>query len=229
MEQQKGRQEEGSAGRFFDRHQRETIEAAMARIIPSGEQPGAREAGTVDFVDHYLSGIDYIYARPDGSGFEKLEGKRADAWRQRITVLQHTYRAGVEELDSRAQQRFGGAFAALSEGQQDDILTAMERPDLKVEQDLVSAMSVAGWTPAEPAMQQVSTETELAFFPLLALHTRQGFYADSIYGGNKDHVGWKLIGFDGPPSMAETHAGTYTTMPYFAEESGNSEEEKSAE
>ena len=225
-------QQDGAATiRFFDAHQRETIEAAMSRIIPSGEQPGAREAGTVDFVDHYLSGIDYIYAKPDGTGFEKLEGKRADAWQHRVSILQRKYTEGVVELDRRAREKHGGVeFARLSEQQQDDILTEMERPQLSVEQDLESAKATAGWAPAEPAMQQVSTEIELDFFPLLALHTRQGFYADSIYGGNRDHVGWKLIGFDGPTSLAETHAGRYTTLPYFADEPGAAEKgDKSAE
>jgi gluconate 2-dehydrogenase gamma chain len=74
------------------------------------------------------------------------------------------------------------------------------------------------FAPVEPAMQQTSAEIDLDFFPLLALHTRQGFYADPIYGGNKDQVGWKLIGFDGPTSLAETHEGRYTTLSYFAEE-----------
>ena len=55
-------------------HQRATIEAAMARIIPTDDTPGAREAGSIDFVDRYLSGIGFIYAKPDGSGFETLEG-----------------------------------------------------------------------------------------------------------------------------------------------------------
>jgi hypothetical protein len=59
---------------FFDAHQRQTVEAAMARIIPTDDQPGAREAGTVEFLDRYLSGLGYVYAQPDGSGFEKLEG-----------------------------------------------------------------------------------------------------------------------------------------------------------
>ena len=36
-----------SADLFFDEQQRETIEAAMARIIPSDHEPGAREAGAV--------------------------------------------------------------------------------------------------------------------------------------------------------------------------------------
>ena len=43
----------------------------MARIIPTDDPPGAREAGTVDFLDRYLAGIDNIYAKPDGSGFER--------------------------------------------------------------------------------------------------------------------------------------------------------------
>ena len=86
---------------FFDAHQRATIEAAMTRIIPTDDQPGAREAGTIEFLDRYLSGIDFIYAKPDGSGFEKLEGKRADAWKQRIEILRGRYLEGVKEMDSR--------------------------------------------------------------------------------------------------------------------------------
>jgi gluconate 2-dehydrogenase gamma chain len=43
---------------FFDVHQRATVEAAMARIIPTDHEPGAREAGTINFVDRYLSGIE---------------------------------------------------------------------------------------------------------------------------------------------------------------------------
>ena len=76
-----------STSRFFGEHQRATIEAAMARIIPTDDTPGAVEAGTIDFLDRYLSGIDYIYAKPDGSGFEELSGKRADAWRQRVGIV----------------------------------------------------------------------------------------------------------------------------------------------
>ncbi|MBV8176344.1 MAG: gluconate 2-dehydrogenase subunit 3 family protein, partial [Verrucomicrobia bacterium] len=44
------------------------------------------------------------------------------------------------------------------------------------------------------------------------------FYSDPIYGGNKNRVGWKLIGFEGPESLAETHSGRYTTLPFFAKQ-----------
>ena len=86
----------GAGGKFFNAQQRATIEAAMARIIPTDDQPGAREAGTIDFLDRYLSGMDFIYAKPDGSGFEKLEGKRADAWKQRIEMLRARYVGGYQ-------------------------------------------------------------------------------------------------------------------------------------
>jgi len=53
--------------------------------------------------------------------------------------------------------------------------------------------------------------------PLLAMHTRQGFYADPIYGGNKDQIGWKVIGFPGPSSLLEVFTGRYSALPWFAE------------
>src|SRR5918912_4539652 len=114
------------AGRFFDAHQRETVEAAMARMIPTDDQPGAREAGTIDFLDRYLSGLGFIYAKPDGSGFERLDGKRAEAWRRRIEIVRERYAAGVEALDRTARERFGSDFAELSGDEQDDVLRTLE-------------------------------------------------------------------------------------------------------
>jgi gluconate 2-dehydrogenase gamma chain len=147
---------------FFDARQRATVEAAMARIIPTDDTPGAREAGTIDFLDRYLSGFDHIYAKPDGSGFETLQGRRAQAWQQRIET-------------SCATRTSTGS---------------------------------SNWT--------ASVEIDLDFFPLLALHTRQGFYADPVYGGNRNRIGRDVIGFPGPTSFAEVHSGRYSVLAYFA-------------
>jgi len=207
---------------FLDAHQRLTIEAAMARIIPADDQPGAREVGTIDFLDRYLSGLDFIYAKPDGSGFEKLEGKRAEAWQKRIEVLRAKYVEGVAELDRRSQAEFGADFAALTPEQQDGVLATIERGEPPAELAATTApayaLSAAPMpTSAEPALQQTSTETELDFLPLLAMHTRQGFYADPIYGGNKGRAGWQVIGFPGPASLNEVFSGRYSTLAWFAE------------
>jgi gluconate 2-dehydrogenase gamma chain len=213
--------------RFFDDAQRRTIEAAMARIIPTDHEPGAREAGAIDFLDRYLSGIDYVYAKPDGSGFAPPEGKRAEAWRQRIEIMREKYLEGVDELNQRSRVEFGDDFAQLPSDQQDAILTLMGGPVLGQEQAREEVELVAGFTPPEPALQQIAAEIDLDFFPLLVLHTRQGFLADPIYGGNRDRVGWDVICFPGPVLMAEAHAGRYSTLPYFAATAGMSDKEAS--
>ena len=199
---------------FLDEHQRRTIAAAMARIIPSDGGAGAREAGAIEFLDGYLSGLDRIYAKADGSGFVELHGKARDAWQTRLDGVRRRYVEGMNELDRRSRERFGEDFHGLRAGQQDDVLREFESPALHERMD---EKATEGFAPTPRGMQQVPTEQDLDFFGLLVLHTRQGFYADPIYGGNRDHVGWKWIGFDGPASLADVKDGRYTTLPYFAD------------
>jgi gluconate 2-dehydrogenase gamma chain len=190
----------------------------MARIIPTDDLPGATEAGAPEFLVRYLSGISYIYAKPDGSGFETLTGRRATAWTTRIEILRQKYVEGLADLDVRSQARFGAAFADLPHNQQDEVLHELERSG-------ASASTPDEGAAAGPALQQTSAEVALDFFPLLVLHTRQGFYADPIYGGNRDRVGWSVIGFPGPTSLAEVHAGRFTTLQYFAERRAHPQQE----
>ena len=197
------------ADTFLDAHQRETIEAAMARVIPTDDTPGAREAGTIDFLDRYLSGIDYIYALPDGTGFETLTGPRALAWQQRVDHARSVYMSGVVELDKRADNAHGRPFVDLDDGQQDDVLRGLERG--------TTAPTINYGGPEVPALQQTNAESDLDFFGLLVTHTRQGFLADPIYGGNRGQVGWQTIGFPGPKDLAEVHTGQYTTRQYFSD------------
>lgn len=201
----------GAGGTFLDEHQRATVEAAMARIIPTDDLPGAREAGTVEFLDRYLSGIGFIYARPDGRGFEALDGKRAEAWTRRVEGAREKYVTGAAELDRRSRDIFGDDFVGLSGSQQDEVLHTVESRGAE-------PRSINYGGPVEPALQQTSSETDLDFFRLLVMHTRQGFYADPVYGGNRDHVGWQVIGFPGPASLAEVHSARYSTLDWFAED-----------
>ncbi len=201
----------------FTPHERSTIAAAMARIIPSDDVAGAAEAGTIDFLERYLSGTDFIYAKPDGSGFESLTGLRHDAWRQRVDTMLAKYRDGVRELDGRSLHEYGRLFADCAPDEQDAVLKAVETRAGWPDSTSLPPHEVATIVGGGPALQQTSTEVELDFFPLLVVHTRQGFLADPIYGGNRDRVGWQAIGFPGPASMAEVHQGSFSSLAWFAE------------
>jgi gluconate 2-dehydrogenase gamma chain len=203
-----------TSDRFFTDRQRQVIAAAMARIIPTDDMPGAREAGAIDFLDSYLSGIAYVFAKPDGSGFEALTGKRAAVWTARIEALRQKYVAGIEELDRVSQALYGEDFVRLADDEQDCVLAELERPAAMQQAGMETEAAIAA---SEPALQQMAAEADLAFFPLLVLHTRQGFLADPIYGGNRNRTGWEAIGFPGPYTLSEAHSGQYSSLPYFAE------------
>ncbi len=78
------------------------VEAITARIFPTDETPGAREAGVVWFIDGSLS------------GFQREQ--------------QEFYRQGLADLDATVQKAHPGRgrFAALSGDEQDAILRGME-------------------------------------------------------------------------------------------------------
>lgn len=196
---------------FFTEHGWETIEAAAARIIPTDHDPGAREARVIVFLDRYLSGTDYVFAAADGSGFLKLTGKFADAWRARMTDRQQIYRDGIVELDTIAEREFGDRFKALAESEQDSVLEILSgEPKPKP--------VTLGTTEAVGTFLQGCFDEGLPFFDALCLHVRQGFYCDPVYGGNKDRMGWRTIGFPGPKSLQDTMDGTYSTTEYFVPE-----------
>jgi gluconate 2-dehydrogenase gamma chain len=57
---------------------------------------------------------------------------------------------------------------------------------------------------ATPEQQDAVLETleGQPIFELIRAHTIMGFLADPRRGGNRDELGWKLIGFDGSPAFA---------------------------
>ena len=83
-----------------------------------------------------------------------------------------------DQLEERAVAgvtSHGGDFVGLTEEQQDGILTDMDED---------TATGFEG-----PAAK--------AFFTQLRNDTIEGMFADPMYGGNRDLVGWKLIGYPG--------------------------------
>jgi gluconate 2-dehydrogenase gamma chain len=84
------------------------------------------------------------------------------------------YRLGIASADQWCERQMGKRFAQLSAAEQDKALAAMEK-------------GVDGFEGLPST----------SFFSMLLTNTREGFFSDPMHGGNKDMVGWKLIGFPG--------------------------------
>src|SRR5262249_59617604 len=69
-------------------------------------------------------------------------------------------------------------------------------------------LSAADRVAALKAMEEGKAEFEnfnaRGFFAQLHAITMAGFFSDPIYGGNRDKIGWKVLGFPGLPA---TYAG----------------------
>ena len=184
---------------FFTPHEARTVEAITARIIPgTPDDPGAREAGVANYIDKLMA-FDEGFAEPtyrQPPFAQTFEGSKPPeqpeepsqyqiVWVQKdeidrygfqsILSPREMYRAGLKDLDAYANETAGADFVDLSEEQQDQILEAMANG------------KATGFD--EPSAKD--------FFERLRDDTINGMFSDPAYGGNRDMVGWKLIGYPG--------------------------------
>jgi gluconate 2-dehydrogenase gamma chain len=90
---------------YFDAATAAEVEALAARIIPSDETPGAREAGVVFFIDRALATFD--------------------------SNLRKDYRDGLDAMQKKRRELYpaSASIAALAPEQADAVLRAMEKTE----------------------------------------------------------------------------------------------------
>jgi gluconate 2-dehydrogenase gamma chain len=159
---------------FFTLDEAATIEAAVDRLIPSDDRgPGGKDAGCAVFIDRQLAGpygiAAGLYMKPPFMPGAATQGyQMPDAPAAR-------YRAGLKALAEYLKATFSGkSFHELAPADQDKVLSGLETGSIALK-DAKAA----------------------EFFALLLANTQEGFFADPIYGGNRDMAGWKLVGFPG--------------------------------
>jgi gluconate 2-dehydrogenase gamma chain len=159
---------------FFSPEEAAFIDAAVSRLIPADDLgPGAKEAGVTTFLDRQLAGP---FGRAESWYMQGpwSKGTKSQGFQSRLTPAQ-LYRTAIKSIDDHCRGAFAGkAFAQLTSEQQDQVLTGLEKGEIKL--DGTDAAS---------------------FFNAFMQNTVEGFFSDPIYGGNRDMVGWKLIGFPG--------------------------------
>src|SRR6185503_20801585 len=168
------------------------LDAAVERLIPTDELgPGARDAGVTAYIDGQLLSSWGSHGRNYRSG-PWPDGIPEQGFQSRFTP-QEIYRIGIREINDHCVATQRKPFDQLSAEKQDGILMALEKGQI----DLPSLSA-------------------MLFFELLWRNTEEGFFADPLYGGNRDKVGWKLLGFPGMPSSRYRDLVT-SHQPYHAE------------
>ena len=131
--------------RTFTNDEWATMLAAVDRVLPKDEDPGALDANVPEYIDRILQ-------------TPQLEQMRGN------------FVPGLAALNRRADRMFKVPFASATPAQQDELLTIFKNSPEK--------------------------SGEARWYEILVVLTLEGFLGDPSYGGNKDLVGWKMIGFE---------------------------------
>jgi gluconate 2-dehydrogenase alpha chain len=86
-----------------------------------------------------------------------------------------TYRLGLIALDREAFSQYGSAFLRLNPQQQ---------------QQLIELLDIG-------STSQFLAVRAKTFFELVRSHLQEGLFADPIYGGNRNKLGWRVLGHPG--------------------------------
>jgi len=159
---------------FFGTTEWAFLQAAVGRLIPSeGAGPGGVDLGVPEFIDRQME-------MPYGHGaYFYLTGPFVEdapptlGYQLRYTPRE-IYRIGIAAANASALKTHGNVFAELPVAAQDELLHEME----------------AGRVDFGPLPASV-------FFGQLLGNTREGYFADPLYGGNRGMAAWKWIGFPG--------------------------------
>ena len=95
-----------------------------------------------------------------------------------LASSREAYRRGLAAVERYARSSRGGSFRELTPVDQDSLLIDVETG--------AATGSGAGFD-----------GSSAAFFALVRAHTWQGTFGDPHYGGNREYIGWNLVGYPG--------------------------------
>lgn len=145
------------------------LRAAVDRLIPADDFPGAADAGVVEYIDGQLAGP---YGRGDKCyrAGPHQPGDPGQGYQLPFTPRE-VYR---ESLDALTAHPLGRGFHDQPPQAQDELLRQLE---------------AGRWG--------LGRVPSAVFFETLLANTIEGYFADPVYGGNRDMAGWRMVGFPG--------------------------------
>jgi gluconate 2-dehydrogenase gamma chain len=152
------------------------LSAAYDTIIPADAlSPSGTDCGLVAYIDRQLAGAWGSGARMYRNG-PYLPGKPEYGYQLPLTPREY-FAAGIKAANAWTTKTYGKEFDRLSPGDRAAALTRMEQ--------------------AQAQFEGIEAKT---FFEALLQSAMEGFFADPIYGGNKNKVSWRMIGYPGLPA-----------------------------
>lgn len=159
--------------RFFTEPEVREVTAIVDRLIPADDlSVSGSEAGCVVFMDRQLASSYGEASRWYMQGpFRQGTPEQGD---QSPFIPRQRMRLGLAGLEKLCQSRHLQSFSGLNAEQQDALLAELEKGGIDLD----------------------GMDSKLFFEQVLG-NTMEGFFGDPIYGGNRDMVSWKMIGFPG--------------------------------
>jgi gluconate 2-dehydrogenase gamma chain len=166
------------------------IVAAVDTLIPADQlSPSGSDCGVAVFIDRQLAGAYGNGARLYRQGpFPKA---KPELGYQLALTPREFFRAGVVAANDFTRKTYGKEFDRLGEADREAALKTMET-------------GKAGFPGFSSNM----------FFDALLQITMEGFFADPIYGGNRDKASWKMVGYPGLPATYKEEIKTYFGKKY---------------
>ena len=169
------------------------IVAAVDTLIPADElSPAGSDCGCAIFIDRQLGSAWGGGARMYRGG-PYLKGKPEQGYQLALTPREY-FAAGIAAANAWTRKTYGKDF---------DRLAAVDR---------IAALKVM-----EEGKAQFDNFDARGFFSQLHAITMAGFFADPIYGGNRNKVAWKMLGFPGLPATYANVIDDYRDKRYVAE------------
>jgi gluconate 2-dehydrogenase gamma chain len=159
---------------YFDADEWAFIHAAVDRLIPSNEDgPGGLDLNVPEFIDKQME-TSYGHG-----GFWYMSGPFVPdsdytlGYQLRYTPRE-MYRVAIADINAACQKANGKNFADLDAASQDEVLGQLQKGTFGIQKVLA-----------------------IEFFIQLLANTKEGYFADPMYGGNLNMGSWKMIGFPG--------------------------------
>ncbi|HEY3640210.1 MAG TPA: gluconate 2-dehydrogenase subunit 3 family protein [Xanthobacteraceae bacterium] len=156
------------------------LSAAYDTFIPADRlSPSGTDCGLLAFIDRQLAGAWGSGARLYRSG-PFIKGTREQGYQLSLTPREF-FAVGIKAANAWTRKTYGKDFDRLSAVEREAALKALD----------------AG----KAELNEVNGKQ---FLEMLLASAMEGFFADPIYGGNRDKVSWRMVGYPGLPA---TYAG----------------------